>query len=119
LNTVINILCLAAGKGTGTQKAPIRNTGDIFFCHGICSRENVTGIDTFWVPTVPLPAAKQRIFNHSIQNLLRKLKKAALLTKTATSLSAVDLQLSAVSCSQGASLRRIQFRLFIKEYLTN
>jgi len=37
----------------------------LLFCHD--SLKNVAGIDIFWV--FPLPAAKQRIFNHSIQNL--------------------------------------------------
>jgi len=37
----------------------------LLFCHD--SLENVAGIDAFKV--VPLPAAKQRTFNHSILNL--------------------------------------------------
>jgi len=36
------------------------------FCHD--SLKNVAGIDAFYV--VHLPPAKQRIFNHTIQNLL-------------------------------------------------
>jgi len=37
----------------------------LLFCHD--SLENVAGINTFKL--VPLPAAKQRTFNHNIQNL--------------------------------------------------
>jgi len=37
----------------------------LLFCHN--SLENIASIAAFDV--VPLPAAKQRIFNHSIQNL--------------------------------------------------
>jgi len=37
----------------------------LLFCHD--SLENVAGIDAFQVDY--LPAAKQRIFNHNIQNL--------------------------------------------------
>jgi len=36
----------------------------LFFCHG--GLENVSSIDAFQV--VPLPAAKQKIFNHNSQN---------------------------------------------------